>query len=541
MQAGGEVGPPPSAGHRVLDHLRSPASVTTALAFALLAAVMVSARRLAELSFDDAGHSWMLLRAITNNPLLVGAFLLLAAANIRGATVRALRLRWRDLDRGRELRAFAGVLGTFLTWRHLADDYDYVFGSWHSLDRLVLLAAFAAMVWRPIALLLFVAQVQVLQMPLRSAFEFPGGSLDDLPILALASITAAVLAAAALDTSRTHTVVSLISASIASQFFHSGLSKIRIDWLAENEPSNIPLNGFGQGWLGAGDGEFAADLSDLLAMFHWPVLLGTLALEVGAIVLIVRRRFLLAGLAGWSIFHFFVFLGFGFSFLEWAIVELGLAALLLRERGLRWAAPALTVAPVALSVVSVWFGSRVFEPPNLTWIDGPITYAYEYDAIDGDGNQRVLVANDFAPHEAVFAFGLLHLGPTPPTAAGYGALTESHNDLLADVTSMDEIQRIEATLPTHAMERGHDRTVDHIGRFLLASGRHDSAFDVIPEPFSKVSTSRAGQDHERGSELIELSITRVTTLRVGEEREVRREPVVTFRVVGDKIEVEWAT
>ncbi len=37
-----------------------------------------------------------------------------------------------------------------------------------------------------------------------------------------------------------------------------------------------------------------------------------------------------------------------------------------------------------------------------------------------------------------------------------------------------------------------------------------------------------------------MTVTRVTTLRVDGEVFVRREPVATFTVDGDRVDVEWA-
>lgn len=512
-------------------------TLSVLLGFVFLACVAVGARLVADLPPASIAQSWLLASAGRSNlPLVLAAIAALAGLWRFGKG--SLLISWAELDRGRALQGFSTALVFVLTWRHLAADFDYAYGQWWALDRIGLVLFGALAVWRPVALLAFIVQIRLLQAPLRSAFGLASGAtLDDLPILALIAVVATVLVTVVVGDRKTHVFVNLIAAATAAQFFVSGRRKLADGWLADNDLSNLPLNGYAQGWLAAGDGSLARALSDFFATFRWPLLVATVVLEVGAVVLLARRRTLMVALIGWTGFHLFVFLSYGFSFLEWAMVELGVVALLFGAAGAIWSKPAFRPLPVVLTVVFVVFGGFIFKPPTLAWFDGPMTYAYEFNAVDANGNERLLVADDFAPHEAAAAFGFLHLGPTSPLAAGYGALNRERFEDLTGVVDWDEISELES--PVAAEDPRRDQVVANIEQFLLASWNEPSIFDRLPHAPTRYATEREGQNYVDGTALVSLSVTRVTSLRTDDDVLIRREEVVEFTVVGNEVSVQW--
>lgn len=532
-----ESNTPRSAAARLRRLLTEADTATTLLGFALLAAVVVGARLLADLAPSEISRPWLLGTAIGSNvPLCVAG--VLAFGGLWRFGGGPLLVRWDDLDRGQALRGFTIVLVVMLTWRHLAADFDYAYGQWWALDRVGLVVFGALAVWRPIALVAFIGQIRLLQAPLRTAFGLASGAtLDDLPILALAALVATVLVTVVVGGRKSHVFVNLMAAATAAQFFASGRRKLSDGWLADNDLSNFPLNGYHQGWLATGDGSLAEALAEFFATFRLPILVATVVLEVGGIVLLARRRSLIFAFVGWAGFHLFVFLGYGFSFLEWALVELGVVALLFGTAGALWSKPAFRAIPVALTVAFVFFGGFVFKPPTLAWFDGPMTYAYEFNGIDEDGNERLLVANDFAPHESAIAFAYLHLGPTSPLAAGYGALNRQRLDDLADVANWEQVSELETSVT--AQDQRRDRAVANIERFLLESRNETSIFDRLPNGLTRYSTERDGQNYTDGTALVSLSVTRITTLRTDGDVLVRREPVVVFTVDDGAVTAVW--
>lgn len=524
-------------GHRWREALGDPIGWHTAMGFVALASITIGARHLAKLEHGEIASDWLLLTAIRSNLPLLG----LGVAALLGLHIfgrGSLLLLWSDLERGAALRVFAGLLIVAITWRFLTADFDWVYGKWWPIDRACLVLLGGAAIWRPIAIIPFIVQLRLLQAPLHSGFDFAlGVTPDGLPANALAAVAATAVVVVVVGQRRTAVVVSMLAAATAIEFFVSGRRKFEEGWIAVNDLGNFPLNGYHQGWLGNTDGGLASLLSSFFATFRWPLLIGTLVIEVGSIVLLARRRLLMLALASFVVFHLFVFLSFGFSFLEWSLVEIGLLVLLLGRVGHDWSAPAFRVIPVAVSMIFVFFGSSVFDPPTLFWFDGSVTYAYEFNAIDSDGNPRLLVANDFAPHESAFAFGFLHLGPTRPVAAGYGAMNRARLDDTASVSNFAELEALEDVLAADDPRR--DQVVANLERFLLSTGNEPTIVDALPGGLTRYSTRREGQNYEAGTPLVELAVTRVTTLRTGDEVLVRREEVVEFSVDGDDVTVRW--
>ncbi len=152
-----------------------------------------------------------------------------------------------------------------IVWRFVTADFDWVYGQWWTADRIGLALMGVLAMWRPIGIVPFVVQLRVLQTPLSSGFGFAlGVTPDGLPLNALAAVAATAVVAAMLGHRCTSMVVSLLSAATAIEFFVSGRLKLEAGWVAVDDLSNFPLNGYHQGWLGRSDGELASALSTLL-------------------------------------------------------------------------------------------------------------------------------------------------------------------------------------------------------------------------------------------------------------------------------------
>ncbi len=519
--------------------------------FALFAAINLVAKRLADLTEVEYSQAFVLPEALQANlsVLVLIAFALAALAQFgRGS----LLVSWDRLDRGREIQALAGILIFFLTWRQLSADYDFLSQQWHLADRVFLVVAAVLSIYRPVFLLLFIIEMRVLEAPIGSSFDFAHSlTPDELPVLTLIAICAVVLLAAACGHTKTDTLVPLLSAAIAVQFFDPGLTRLDLDWFIDDDLANLPLNGFQQGWLGGyTEGRPAQFLADVLDRGREPFVALVAAVQVGAILFVLRRRLLMAALVAWIGFHVVVMGVLGFSYLEWVIVELGFFLLLADPIGQRWSLSAFRLLPLIITTGAILAGAALLDSTERVWFDGPVTYTYEFDGIDEEGNERILVANDFAPHDAVFTFGALDLGPSMPVAAGYGALSRSRFDLLPTVGSMADLVAIEESLEPTTLadepvdrlisEGRRERSVEAITQFLLATDREHHYLDYLPNPLHRYWTSRLGQNYVDRVPLTELRVTRVTRLRIGDEVEERRELVATFVRSGEAVDVIWA-
>lgn len=509
---------------------RRAATVIPAPAAMLVLAVgiEVAARRLARAPDSQLDATSLTLAAVRANPALVG-LAVAAVAVVALAGRRGIGLAWGDLEHGRQLQLLAGLAAALLAWRYSTTGYDYLFATWHTADRLLLVLVAAAAVARPVALLPLVVLVHVLEAPFLVPFGFfPGQNIDQLLVLVLAVVAAACLYAMITGDARTAPVLTLLVAVVAAHFFVPGRGKLALGWHSGNELANMPLNGYAQGWLGAGDGALARRLADLFDTFGAPLRAATFALELGAPLAVLHRRLAVGWLSGFVVFHVAVGAALGFSFLEWAVIELALIAVLARPANRAWVNTAFRLEAVAVALVAVLLGGWLFDPPRLSWIDGPLVYAYEIDGVDAEGRRWALTAADLEPFDQAFAFSALPLGPLPPLASGYGAIDDRRQDELAALDSLEQLGDLErlhadGRTPTEA-ERAE--VVWVLERFMDATARPRTAADRLPAPPRHFWTDRPGEGYDRRSPIVRIEVTRVTTLRTSDDNLERREPVL---------------
>jgi hypothetical protein len=495
----------------------------TLLAFAAYATTDWLTRRAALLSLPAAARSWLLGSIVRDRPLYAVATMVLVAFFARSALGRS----WHTLDRYRAVRLLAMVLVVWMTLRQVTAPRDFVLGQTYVIDRVGLVALAAAVMRFPAAIPLFVLQYRVFEAPVRAITALTSSfNIDAVAVMAVVAIAAVLASAAARRSTSSTPLVSLLGALVAAHFFESGIGKVKLGWLAHNNLANVPLNGYAQGWLGDGGGGFAHRLADFLGRVNRPLLVATLLIEVGAVVLIARRRLLIVGLVAWLLFHAFVFAAMGFVFVDWAIVETGLLALLVGAAGRTWSKPAFAKGPALVAVLAVLAGSVLFRPPRLAWFDGPAAYRYELDVIDTEGQSWVLMPDDLGSYGPPFSFGMVGLGPSTPVVAGYGAWNGSNRSALDAVATIEDLGRVEEPLA-----KVNEQWLDILRNFLASTCQPRSRFDALPGPVSHFVLQRDGRRYNHRLPLVSLSIRRVTTFRTPKGELTRTEAVRTLQAV----------
>lgn len=442
---------------------------------------------------------------------------------------------WTELDNGRRLRAGVGVIMVVVSWRLVAGPFNYLFGEWYVLDRILLVVFVGAALVRPVGVLFVIGQVRLLQAPLRAPdFAHPGLNIEELAILIVAIVAAVVLLTMAWPRYRSAAALPIMLAAFGAQFFLPGRTKVRARWF-ENDIANLPLSGYAQGWLGDGDGSFARGLSDTLGSIEPLLIAATLLFEVGVVVVVFRRRLLLGWLIAAVGFHVAVYLSLGFVFFEFVVVEVVLAALVWGTSGRSWANPAFTTGPAIIGAGAIVLGPMFFHPPTLAWFDSNLSYAYEIDGVAADGSTFALVPGDFAPYDDIVAFADLGLGPTVPLAGAYGAASRLDDILIENLTSMDDVASAEgAWSPDSSSPRLRLLQV-----FLESTQRDRLGPSPLPSPPLHFDISRSGARYDFETELESLVVERVTTLRTGGEVIVRREQTVVVEMRDDLAVVKW--
>ncbi len=507
------------------------ASVAVVVAYWLLE---TTTRRLVALPDETLERPFLAWAFVATQPVVIAAIVVLAALPVASARVRAMvNVRWTDLDNGDRVRIVAAMLVTVIAWRIVTTDQNFWFGQWYTPDRLLLGLLAVAAVWRPAALIPFVIEARLLQESVRATpFISPGFEIDELAVQSVIILAAAAMIVGRWRSASSAASLPMLAAVIAANFFYPGRIKLRVGWL-DNQLAHLPLAGHSQGWL-AGSSRFAEAQSDAISAVEPALVLLTLLFELGGIVALVRRRWLIGWLFVAIGFHAAVLAALGFVFLEFVIVELCLIGLLMGRRGRDWSRPAFGLGPAAVAVVAVVLGPTLFHNPVLVWFDGPLVYRYHFDGIDADGNRFHLRPADFSPFDDVFAFSALDLGPTEPLVGAYGAATAPTIDAVLALESFADLEQLEASLAVPP--RGE--RVDVLRRFLLSTHDVAPAPSLLRNPPLHFQTEREGRRYD-GSPLVRIEGVRITTLRVGDTEHVRHEPVVVVEAIGGRVTVIW--
>lgn len=497
-------------------------------------AIDLLTRRLSDVPGEHLSTRFIPWTAFSEHPVV--AVLGIIAASILVVFVRGrVLLRWTDLANGRRLQLAAGVVMIVLTWRLVAAPYNYFFDEWYTIDRLLLVLLVAFAMTRPVALLLVIAQIRMLQSPLRApAFLHPGLPIDELAVVVVTVLAAMVVLTVVSKRYASSAALPILLAAFGAQFFLPGRTKLRVRWF-ENDIANNPLSGYAQGWLGNGDGSVARWLADVLSSVEPAVIVMTLLFEVGAILVVFHRRLVFAWVLAAIAFHTVVFASIGFLFLEFVVVELLLVALLWGTSGAQWSRPAFVLGPALVGAFAILFGPTFFHPPTLAWFDSPLTYVYEINGVDLNGETWALVASDFAPYDGVVAFSGLEIGPTAPLVGAYGAASRGRDTLIDEFMSMADVEAAEG--PWEPSE-GSDQ-IHLLQRFLASTHRERGSAPWIPAAPGHFGISRPGPSYSFEAPLERLVISRVTTLRVNGETLVRREPALLIEMREGKPVVTW--
>ncbi|MDY7105866.1 MAG: hypothetical protein S0880_32170, partial [Actinomycetota bacterium] len=218
-------------------------------------------RRLADLPVDRLDDASLTVAAVRSSPLVIGGGIaVLVAVAIAGRG--RLLVRWSDLEHGRAQQVLVALCGGLLAWRYSTTAYDYLFGQWHTVDRVLLVVLALAAILRPVALLGLIPVVRIVRAPFLVPFAFsPAQNVDQLLLLVLAVIAAGFLVHAVSGRSVAPSVLGLTVAVVAMHFFVPGRAKLDLGWYGADDLDQLPLNGHAQGWLGAGDGAWARRLS----------------------------------------------------------------------------------------------------------------------------------------------------------------------------------------------------------------------------------------------------------------------------------------
>ena len=473
-----------------------------------------------------AGHRWWAMA-----PLAVGAA---AAAVLRP---RRLLAPWSELEQGRVLRWFAGVLVVLLAWQASCYPYNWLAGRLHGADRLVVLVLAAAALARPAFLVPFAVVVRIMAEQFVLPFDTPAGrNIDDLLVLVVLAVAAGHLVYVVTGRNRTAPVLLVAGSALAAHFFIPGKGKVAIGWLTHGNLGDLPLSSYTAGWRGAGDGGWARTLSNVLHAVRLPTMAAILAVELGSIAAAARPRLLRWWLPAAVGFHLAVFAITGFWFLSWIAVEVGLFVLLSAPSLRSWVAANATPARGLVAVAAVLGAPVLFHPPGLAWLDAPVSYGYRITATGASGEQYSVDSGALAPVSLHVAFDRLQLGDSALASGAYGAVSNGAQiDALDQIGDYEELRAYEDSLgPPTLVEPSQQFLADYLA---WASRPHRSFAARLATRFGPPEhfwTSGPGEAYRLQEPIRSLEVTLVRSLHepAGADRPSQESEIVLRLAIG---------
>lgn len=385
---------------------------------------------------------WGAIQALTELSPRTLATVSVCALLLFGAR-RLLSLTWAQFDETNSARLLVCASGSVLAWMYSTYEFNFVFDQWHVYDRILLVVLAVAMWWRPAACFPFLFVL----WPLIGQFEVPiGGYSWAVPFLPArivllmgSAMLWGLLCRGRWDASTFWFVVLCL---ISAHYFTPGWSKLRKGWFAEDQLYYLLANTHANGWLGFLSDSKIHDLTDQLASWNMPLKVFTLVAEVSSLFILCRRAMTFLLPWTWVLFHIGIFVVSGICFWPWVVVHAAFLWSCWRGDPIH---PSHRRRPmIILSIGLIGLSPIWANAVRLTWIDSPVTYAYQFMAVDKNGQEQRVSPAALSPYEYQFTLGGLHYLTDEPTLnITWGATSRETFQRLREAGSAKEIIDVE--------------------------------------------------------------------------------------------------
>lgn len=372
------------------------------------------------IAYNEIGRWWHLVSSRVPWSLAVAgvAFLAIAAivdVNRFGAIgsrrIASLFEGWSALDDGQALRWLVlGVTGV-AAWALSCYARNLYLDQWGVADRLLVVALWIAIAWRPV----FVLPFALVAVGVGGQFVIPLGFISWTEmgvILRFPIIFGAFWIVRTVTRSRRSDVLVFAwCCLIAATYWASGFGKIRVAWLTHPHVHLLLLGAYANGWLAFLEPKVVERAARIVASLAFPLMLFTLLVECGSLVMLWRRWSLIGFFVLATLFHLGAFAMTGIFFWKWILIDAMFVAYLLPgDRLVRLSI--FTPRLFGLSIVVI-LASPLWAPSeNLTWFDTPLTYSLEFEGVDSRGVAHPLPPGFFRPYSDAIVLGLS--GATTP-------------------------------------------------------------------------------------------------------------------------------
>ena len=494
-----------------------------------------SLNHLVDLSTVSYSEPVVLFQVIKNIPLLdFKSIPFLICIAIYVWRWRNLLHGWKKWENGRATQVFVFTVCFVLAWAYSTYDYNYFFGSWHGIDRLLLLVLLIG-VWRqPVFALPFLLIV----IPLIGQFEFPiGGFSWAVPYMAIHLLILFVVCfTMSLVTGkfRSQSFLFLVCCMVASHYWPSGYTKFKSGWLLHDQLAFLLPNCYANGWLSFLSTELIEKLTALL-MGMSPILkLFSITAECAAPFFFMRRRFGMLLLIAWIIMHFGILAVTGICFWQWILIDTCLLFLLMKAKPFREKAM-FSLASFCIAFCIIGTSKWWLKPVNLTWFDGRATYTYRFYGLTETGQTVHLPPQYFEPYGRQFTVGgFQYLVNDLSLGITWGGTSHFTSDKLQAATSSEEIILLEHEIGRNFFNRKRtDEFVLFLKRFVGAVNINPGrkfAFRLIQPP--RLIWTYGEDDAYRYDQIIE-EVRVVQVLSFFDDKrywEIRERPILTIKI-----------
>lgn len=346
--------------------------------------------------------------------------------------------QWHDLGSW-HLRAFITLVAASLAWNFSVLDRNAYFAQWHLLDRILLVLCIPLIAYRPYGVFVFL----LILIPFMNQFRHPGCLMFMYPekhhltdVLVLFSSYLLLR----LNRKRDWPFYFVLLCLVAAHYWPSGIVKLRMHWLWENELSNMIFSSHANGWLAGWTNDSIMRIHYLMRWIDFPLRVFTLVIELAALCLLWNRRINLGIVFSWVLLHMGIAATSGICFLNWIVLDLGIVFLL--RRPIAENRQSIFHWPGAvISTLLIFFGSYWVNTSTFAWFDTRMCYSYRLSAETESGGHYRVMPSSLAPYDFAFTWNLFeYLDSDKQLPIRYGnARSKEIARLVKQITTADEL------------------------------------------------------------------------------------------------------
>jgi hypothetical protein len=364
-------------------------------------------------------------------------------------------LGWGPFGDGGLLRGFIVATLATLSWAYATQARNHYFDQDHLADRLVLLGSVVAVWLHPVmvlpAVVLTLWTIHQLLHPrcFNYAWTQVRVPLDLLIVFSVCLYGRLLLGIG------TGMVLTALLTVLAASYFIPGVCKVGVgpypfSWLVRNRVSNLFVTACNYGFLGRfwgqeGERSFIA-AGRLLRRVDVPVSVFTLAVELGAVLLLADRELAMWILAGCIVMQAGIACASGIVFWKWC-VPCGAMIWVLASLSEPMANVLFTPEHLALSLLAVGVSPLWLRPVELGWEDTGLNSFFRIEAVGRSGKVYEVGRNFLAPYDIFFCQSRLFFLIERPVLLGtLGAQTRRGAEFRQLATAIDRSGGDEARL-----------------------------------------------------------------------------------------------